>query len=1069
MPSKSKKQARLMAAVAHNPKFAKKVGISQTVGREFNNADRLLRKYAKGGGVLPSSTEDEESWSDTYVKRPLSGLASMWSATDPETGELVNPAWHNIKRVLRSDARRKAGLPREEMATLGIVDEALSLPALGEIVGLPAPKFAKDAEERASTTRNAAREALNLDAPHGFVENLTESAGVMAGQLPVPGSVANRLKILKESGKLGKAGKVLAPAVEWFSPTVVPKAKNYLQGTLFGGGIGGALDYAEDYMGEKEQEKRNQQFISEAMAEVLEEERVKAAQESGDDASDDEALAELGYAEGGRVKQAKRVIGSLRSILSETDAEDVATRKAAIDQAIAALKGTAGPTEMDRVQLHTLNAGLSDAAATPVPERRRQRFGDYERNILDLLENRVAPTLQDPTIPRDIPPVANYPAPAPLPRPDLTDPQTRIDQDMGPMRPEQRYNPSGGADNRRGTLTQEEWEKMLGIKRQFASGGKVTNQPWAAPQSQKEPVTTGAGSTVADGTPQGRTGAPLSQEWYENYGAGPEHLFLGDRKLDLHEYWGPKHYGAVPQVQQQADGSWLPAAGIIGFSLYDEWKKKRAEGQDSSQAAFWQDMHNSAANTADTDAWVNQQLGEYANSAPMPQLNEDGTISYIQPNQFWSDVHKSASSTANTDAWVNSQLDQYGSNMAMPHMNEDGTISYTDNKGNVIDPNDPNSGFNLGRGLSGVQGAYGLYSGLEQGGVQGYANALSGANDLYGAWTGEGTGNLGAAAGTVGGLASIYGGIKQGGVQGYSQALGGAAQTAQALGYGTSGAVGALGTAAGVVGGLYAAYGAYESAKVGDKKGAVSQGAAAGAAIGSVIPVVGTAVGAVVGAVVGLIGASLGDKQQKSEMYYGAHKKLDKGDVIRGWTDDQVGGAVFETIKSHTKSGNVNKFKDVGEMYTAFGITKDAHKNYKNVQAQMGDFIKGVVETAQQMGALPTDPAKLKELDGQQIYYKVVVPAMAAKYKETTGKDSTAWSTDKIKPGQGSAMHELMADWTDWMTSSWGQDPSTVNQKPKSTAAPRGNSNPRMQERARGGRVQSFHDDPRSGALSALQ
>lgn len=39
MPSKSPAQARLMAGVAHSPKFAKKVGISQAVGKEFNRAD----------------------------------------------------------------------------------------------------------------------------------------------------------------------------------------------------------------------------------------------------------------------------------------------------------------------------------------------------------------------------------------------------------------------------------------------------------------------------------------------------------------------------------------------------------------------------------------------------------------------------------------------------------------------------------------------------------------------------------------------------------------------------------------------------------------------------------------------------------------------------------------------------------------------------------------------------------------------------------------------------------------------------------------------------------------------
>ena len=48
MPSTSKKQAHLMAAVAHNPAFAKKVGIPQSVGKDFNAADKG-RKFAAGG------------------------------------------------------------------------------------------------------------------------------------------------------------------------------------------------------------------------------------------------------------------------------------------------------------------------------------------------------------------------------------------------------------------------------------------------------------------------------------------------------------------------------------------------------------------------------------------------------------------------------------------------------------------------------------------------------------------------------------------------------------------------------------------------------------------------------------------------------------------------------------------------------------------------------------------------------------------------------------------------------------------------------------------------------------
>ena len=50
MPSESPKQARTMAAAAHNPKFAKKMGIPQGVAREFNKADAktgILRKKRK--------------------------------------------------------------------------------------------------------------------------------------------------------------------------------------------------------------------------------------------------------------------------------------------------------------------------------------------------------------------------------------------------------------------------------------------------------------------------------------------------------------------------------------------------------------------------------------------------------------------------------------------------------------------------------------------------------------------------------------------------------------------------------------------------------------------------------------------------------------------------------------------------------------------------------------------------------------------------------------------------------------------------------------------------------------
>jgi hypothetical protein len=47
VPSKSKKQAALFRAVAHNPAFAKKAGIPQSVGEEFFRADQAKANRQK--------------------------------------------------------------------------------------------------------------------------------------------------------------------------------------------------------------------------------------------------------------------------------------------------------------------------------------------------------------------------------------------------------------------------------------------------------------------------------------------------------------------------------------------------------------------------------------------------------------------------------------------------------------------------------------------------------------------------------------------------------------------------------------------------------------------------------------------------------------------------------------------------------------------------------------------------------------------------------------------------------------------------------------------------------------
>lgn len=54
MPAKSKSQFRLMKAVANNPKFAKKVGISEDVADEYTQSNVGKKAYGK----LPEKMKD---------------------------------------------------------------------------------------------------------------------------------------------------------------------------------------------------------------------------------------------------------------------------------------------------------------------------------------------------------------------------------------------------------------------------------------------------------------------------------------------------------------------------------------------------------------------------------------------------------------------------------------------------------------------------------------------------------------------------------------------------------------------------------------------------------------------------------------------------------------------------------------------------------------------------------------------------------------------------------------------------------------------------------------------------
>jgi phosphoserine phosphatase len=72
MPSVSKKQHNLMAAVAHSPSFAKKVGIPASVGKDFMAADKG-KKFKEGETMKHSDMKQDMPMMKATAEKAVKG------------------------------------------------------------------------------------------------------------------------------------------------------------------------------------------------------------------------------------------------------------------------------------------------------------------------------------------------------------------------------------------------------------------------------------------------------------------------------------------------------------------------------------------------------------------------------------------------------------------------------------------------------------------------------------------------------------------------------------------------------------------------------------------------------------------------------------------------------------------------------------------------------------------------------------------------------------------------------------------------------------------------------------
>jgi len=124
MPSVSKKQHNLMAAVANNPKFAKKVGIPKSVGEEFMEADKG-KKFRTGGSTNPAKGKFNKPKSNHGMMQ-LPNVSLEKYVGKKEGGSLKGKEMKESKMMVKKEIgfMKKKGAPKSmikhEMAEAGM-------------------------------------------------------------------------------------------------------------------------------------------------------------------------------------------------------------------------------------------------------------------------------------------------------------------------------------------------------------------------------------------------------------------------------------------------------------------------------------------------------------------------------------------------------------------------------------------------------------------------------------------------------------------------------------------------------------------------------------------------------------------------------------------------------------------------------------------------------------------------------------------------------------------------------------------------------------------------------------
>ena len=120
MPSTSKKQHNFMAAVANNPAFAKKAGVPQSVGKEFNNADKG-KTFRQGGDMKPVDMKSNPGVAKlpTAVRNKM-GFMKEGGMAEGGKSDMAQDKSMMQKAVNKHEGRLHKGSPMTKLAGGGM-------------------------------------------------------------------------------------------------------------------------------------------------------------------------------------------------------------------------------------------------------------------------------------------------------------------------------------------------------------------------------------------------------------------------------------------------------------------------------------------------------------------------------------------------------------------------------------------------------------------------------------------------------------------------------------------------------------------------------------------------------------------------------------------------------------------------------------------------------------------------------------------------------------------------------------------------------------------------------------